>query len=267
MTTETEILTKNETALATKRDYTKYTGESGREDLTQEDYTLPFLQILQDLSPTVKTGENESGQIFQSASKEVFDGADGITFVPVKVSREYIEWIPRKRGGGLVGRHTPSSAVVAAAKKQRQELGHQWNEYYVGDGDDPNVRNDLIETGSILGLLVREDGSTAKVVISCKATHMKAYKSLNTMCGDLQGDPALFAIRLKLTTVEEPYSAGSSYNWNIQFDGDNYIMKSDDPLFQKAADFYETIVSGNVKIDLEGEAKATSNSDEDDTPF
>ena len=264
----TEIQTKETTAIV-KKTFGKYKG-AGREEMTKDDYTLPFLQLLQDLSPSVQSRQNKAGEIFHSATKEVFSGEEGITFIPVYVSREFIEWVPRKRGGGLVGRHRPSSEVVFKAKQRQIELSHAWNEIYAGDSDNPNTRNELVETGSIYGLVIREDGSTTRVVIPCKATHLSAYKNFNSMCGDLPGDPPLFALRIILRTVKESRTAGDSYNWGMSFDGNTpneYIMNEDDELFMKGAQFYESIKEGSVKFDHAKTSESSNPEEDSESPF
>ena len=246
------------------KDFGKYKG-AGRENITQEDYSLPFLQILQTLSKSVENGEHTAGQIFHSTTKEAFSGEEGVSFIPVFVNREFVEWIPRTRGGGLAGKHKSSSSVVLNAKLKQQELNHSWNELYANDHDDSNRRNELIETGLIYGLLVRKNGSMSRVCIPCKVTHFKSYKDFNSLCADIPGNPPLFALRFKLKTIKETRTAGDSYNWIMSFDGDDYIMDQKDERFIKGAKFWEDLQAGSVEFDHGKTVEEPST--KEDSPF
>ena len=266
MTTE---VAAQQTAMVPK-DFGKYTG-AGREKITQEDYSLPFLQILQTLSKSVENGVHEAGDIFHSTTKEAFNGAEGVSFIPVFVNREFVEWVPRTRGGGLAGKHKSSSSVVLTAKLKQQELDHAWNELYANDHDSPKLRNELVETGLIYGLLVREDGSMVRVCIPCKVTHLKAYKNFNSICADIPGNPPLFALKFKLETIQEKRQQGNSYNWIMSFDGDSpndYIMGQEDERFLKGAKFWEDLQAELVTFDhSKMNETVSSTTEDDDTPF
>lgn len=269
---DTEVAVAPETALATPKKFGKYRG-AGRENITPDDLSLPFLQILQSLSKSVESGQHKAGEIYHSTSGETFDGGEGLTFIPAWVESEYVAWIPRKRGGGLAGRHKSSSPVVKEAKEKNLELNHAWNEFYANDHNDPDKRNELVQTGLIYGLIVRGNGSVSRVVIPCKVTHFKAFKNFNSMCADLPDEPPLFALRLKLKTQLETRTAGNSYNWDMSFDGDDFMMSEEDPLFLAGAKFYESLVAKEVEFDhaktLEPVQSAPSApvEDDDDSPF
>jgi hypothetical protein len=77
-----------------------------------EDNLVPLIYILQPLSPQVLEGSDtympgaKAGTIWLRNFAEPFiDGNVGILFQPCCFSKDWIEWIPRKAGGGFVARH------------------------------------------------------------------------------------------------------------------------------------------------------------------
>ena len=79
--------------------------DQGFEGATSGSYAMPFLRILQKLSPECDKDETayikgaKPGMILHTVSKEVFGE---VNLVPLKYRDTYIEWIPREKGGGFV---------------------------------------------------------------------------------------------------------------------------------------------------------------------
>src|SRR6516165_2440561 len=76
-----------------------------------EDKILPFLRVLQPLSPPcIKKGPAyingaEPGDFWlTTSSSPIIKGEDGVVFQPCMYRREWIEWVPRDEGGGFAGR-------------------------------------------------------------------------------------------------------------------------------------------------------------------
>jgi len=83
MTKEDKALIKKNEEIA-KYDYGDHLG-AGFEDTTTEDFAMPFLGILQDLSPAVKDGIVEGakiGMFINTATNELYDGEKGIRAIP-----------------------------------------------------------------------------------------------------------------------------------------------------------------------------------------
>ena len=86
---------------------------AGGEDASAQDMMIPYLTILQALSPQLNKQKGEfiqdaeQGEFFNSATNQTFSGEDGIMIIPVYYQRKYTEWVPRIDGGGLVGEHGP----------------------------------------------------------------------------------------------------------------------------------------------------------------
>lgn len=86
----------------------------GFEGLTAEDFTIPFLRILQVLSPQVDTDRPEfiqgakPGMFFNTVTGRLYGTT--VQLVPVMYKKIWLEWMPNR--GGLVGRHEPKTVPV-----------------------------------------------------------------------------------------------------------------------------------------------------------
>ncbi|MCK5018922.1 MAG: hypothetical protein KAS32_17805 [Candidatus Peribacteraceae bacterium] len=107
---QNELAKTSETALTPKYDYGAF-GDSGYEGTSRDDFSIPYLSVLQQLSPQLKKKdaayiENaEEGMLLNTVTQEVYDGAEGVLFQPCATEHAFVEWIPRKAGGGCAGVH------------------------------------------------------------------------------------------------------------------------------------------------------------------
>ena len=279
---------KTSTALTTVVDdsgYGDYEG-AGFENQDKEDYSLPFIHILQGLSPQLETIDGASpGKIINTVTNDLYPGKEGgVVFVPAHTIHCFVEWKPKEQGGGFVAQHGLTADVVVHAK-ETQDFGS----FKTPSG------NELTETFYVYGVLVNGDGGD-QAVIAFTSTKIKKYKawmtkarSIQIAIKDAEGrvlrriTPPLFAHRFRLTTVKEKNSKGEFFNWNINFDGADAAAcrispKSD--LFLSAAAVATMVQDGAAKVDYNkqggaedvvnttGGAAASSGGDSsDDAPF
>lgn len=255
------------TALVEMSAYADYAG-SGFENQTQDDYSIPFLTILQALSPQLlpEAGNDhlKQGMVFNTVTGDYFAGKEGITFIPATTQHEYIEFKPRDAGGGFVGRHEVNSQIVKDAINASTEFG----KYGTVDG------NELIETFAVYGVLVDKDGGSTPAVIAFSATKIKKYKGWMTKAKTIQIPlpdgrriPApLWSHRYRLKTASEKNNKGSFFNWDIAFDGENAAaarMAPNDPLAVQARDLITLIGSGKAGANYEAADRAGSGADDE----
>ena len=258
-TTDVAVKEQN-TAMAEYGAYADYAG-AGFENQTSDDYSIPFLQILQALSPQLQ--ENDSlrqGMILNTVTGEVWDGKKGIAFVPATTQHVYVEWKPRDAGGGFVGIHEVNSDLVNHAKAASSEYG----KYSTPDG------NELIETFYVYGIALDDDGNASEAVLAFSSTKIKKYKGWMTKAKTIQIPlpdgrriPApLFAHRYRLKTVSEKNNKGQFFNWDaIAFDGANAQearLLPDDPLFQSAVNIKSMIEQGKARAAYESQAPGSA---------
>lgn len=246
----TEVAEAQNTALAAAADYESYAG-AGFENQTSDDYAIPFIQILQALSPQLQDNDDlRQGMIVNTVTGESFDGKKGVAFVPATTQHVYVEWKPER--GGFVAQHQPNSELV------RHCIAHQeFGTYTTPEG------NDLIETFYVYGVVLPPDGSASEAVVAFSSTKIKKYKGWMTKAKTIQIQlpdgrrfPApLFAHRYRLKTVSEKNAKGPYFNWDlIQFDGANAMearLPPSDPIFQMAVNVKEMIEQGTARAAVE----------------
>lgn len=241
---------------------------SGFENQTSADVLIPFLNVLQALSPACQ-GEDSTarpGMIQDSATGETYSGKRGLLFVPAMTQHLFNEWTPRDAGGGLVGTFLPGDeAVERAMKHSKTRIGKIKSE----NGTE------FVETFNIYGVVADEDRSpVGMAVISCSSTKIKPYRQLMTrlqkftvLSGGRKILPPLFAHLLRLKTTEEKRPAGVSYNWVFEGAVDNDLAKGllspNDPCFLQAKKCKELVLEGKVRT----EGGGSSEDGEDNAPF
>ena len=247
------------TALAAAQDYGDYAG-AGFDNQTTDDMSIPFLGLLQDLSPEVKKGADkiagaEVGMMINTVTKELFDGEkDGVIFQPCDTNHVFVEWKPRNQGGGFVAVHQIDSPIVADAKAKAEKFG----KYKTPAG------NDLIETFYIAGILHRSAnleeqlGNTPEpMLIAFTSTKIKAYKAIMTRLRTFKGKPPMFAHRILIKTKTETNAEGTFANFVVTPAVENNVEKSlipsrmgeeTNPLLVQGAELLKAYRSGLVQV-------------------
>lgn len=247
---KTDLAKKEQAGALAVPDYGQYAGR-GFENTNQDDYSMPFLTILQALSPQVQKADGgyiegaEPGMLLLTSSGSIYAGDEGVEFVPVTTQHVFIEWVPRKAGGGFVAIHECDSDVVRAAKAASTQFGKY-----------KNGENDLVETFYIYGLLVEGDEVVSQCLISFTSTKIKPYKTIMTKIRTVKGRIPLFANRLRIKTVSQKNTEGTFYNFDIvPANGDivSSLIPPDSPLLEAASAMHELVSSGAAKVDHGGQ--------------
>lgn len=254
----TEVATTKQagTAIAAY-DYGEYAG-TGFENQTRDDYSIPFLGILQGLSPQLETLDgSKPGMIVNTVTNDLYP-RDGVVFVPAWTEHSFVEWKPREEGGGFVAVHAVDSDVVREAKAQSEE----YSKIKLPNG------NDLIETFYVYGLRIDDEtGALEQTVIAFTSTKIKKYKAWMTKAKMIQLNvpgrgrinAPLPAHRYKLSTVKEKNTKGEYWNWEINFDGANAAearLAPDSEPFQEAINIMTLIKSGAARANHESQNAA-----------
>lgn len=227
----------------------------GYEGQTQADVTLPFLAVLQSNSPQVTDREDcKPGMLINTVTEEVVDGLKtGVLFVPALTEHCYVEWKPRNKGGGFVGKHLPESPVVVKARTESKEFG----KYTTPAG------NDLAETFYIYGVLLEKDNPKEvgmPIVIGFTSTKIAVYKKWNTKIkmftiqlpdGRKQAPP-LFAHQVRLTTFKDNNPKGDFFNFVLAPAVNGSLKESlippGDPRLEAAKELKRMVEGNLVKV-------------------
>jgi hypothetical protein len=236
---------------------------AGLENVGTKDLAIPFLSILQALSPQLDENNGKyvegakQGCILNSALGRVYGREEGIYVVPCGFQSRLVEWTPRESGGGFVAEHPTDSDLLQRTRKNEK-----------GQDCLPNG-NLLVLTATHYVLLVDpETGAANQAVIPMSSTQLKKSRAWNSMMSSIkvQGKngmftPPSFSQIYHLTTGPEKNAKGSWYSWNIENKG---IVIAD--VFRQACDFAEAIKAGAVKVARESIDTETGEITED-SPF
>jgi hypothetical protein len=246
----------------------------GSEGLGVDDVALPFLKalsrqddILDDL-PDAKAGD-----ILNTATMEVFKGAEGVRVIPCVYQRRFIQWAPRGEGTGApIAIFAPEDARPKTARDTKD------NREYLVDQDGNQVDGTYIEeTHQHFVLLLMPDGGVMSALVAMKSTQLKKSRKWNSMVSSrsMQGKngafvPPRFSHIYKLHTVAEENSKGSWHGWAIGLEG----PITDGTLYKRAKDFASSVSKGEEVVKYEEEnvdspksGPAGTPSFENDTPF
>ena len=240
----------------------------GFEHQTAEEFQLPFIALLQDLSPQV-TGEGgasiagaKAGKFFNTVTEEVFDSFD---FVPAHKERVFVEWRPRQQGGGFVARYLPDDPIVLKARAESKEFGQYLT---------PN-RNNLVDTVYLFGIVDKGDGVLQQACLSFSITKMKVYKKWNTQVNafTLPGpngskvQPPRWAHLLAVSSKRDKSPKGSFFNIVLAAAKGGIresVLAPTDQRYQEAKSLAELVSKGVAKV---SEEKSVDADDETNSPF
>jgi len=249
------------------RAYEDFAGE-GYDNQTQDDIAIPFINILQGLSPEVQDDGVDGakpGRLIDSVTQELFDE---IEFTPALSKHVFVEWMPRDKGGGIVAQHHPKSQLV----KDADEASTQFGKYSTPDG------NDLVETFYLFGVVSVDGNPRGMAVMAFTSTKIKSYKAAMTRLRTFQivmedgrrVTPPMYAHRLLVSTKRQKNSKGTFYVPSlvpaVENDVSQSLLPKDDIRFQMAKECYDLVKTGRAEADTDGQ-KASADDPSEDMPF
>lgn len=262
---ETEVAKAESTAVSTAVDYGDDAG-GGFENVGREDMAIPFIQVLQKNSPQLnppKQGGVEgakAGMLLNTVTNELYDGEEGMLFVPAVTQHMHVEWKPREAGGGFVAIHEADSEAV-------KSKGTSFGKFRLPNG------NDLVETFYLYGIIIKDGTVVGPVALPFASTKIKAYRGLITRLSTFRVDtpngkkvPPLYAHQLRMTTFFTKNEKGDFYNVQLDSAKDNLLeglLPPGHEAFQAAKALKESVLSGKARAaqpqaDHDGDAPASS---------
>lgn len=269
------VAKKEEGGALAAYDYGEYSG-ANMDKIGKDEMIIPFLAILQPMTPIVADGEIEGakpGRYYNTVTGDLYDGVegDGVMFQLVDFERMFVEWVPREAGGGIAGRYTPDDQFV------KDEIAKNNNSVV---GIKLENGNDLVETYYAYGNILSADGEQVEsfAVLPLKSTNIKPFRTLLTALRMIKGKPPLFAFKVRLKATKEKNESGTWYQFKAMPSGPDWRGSMIDPaaerhLLDAAVSLTDMIRSGDAKADYANEGKATGGSGsgggggDDDVPF
>jgi len=229
----------------------------GYEEADRDSFAIPFIAILQALSPQVDESEGayiegaKQGMFMNTVTSDVFDGAEGLELVPVHYSRAFTEWGLRENGGGFKGEHAVEEGLhldVTLDEKKRAVM--------------PNG-NQIVDTRNHY-VLVKTKNGWQPIILSFTSTQLKKSRKWMTSMNQIQVErtdgstytPPMFAHHYKMTTVKEKNDQGSWFGYKIERLG---FVESPE-VYEAAKAFREVIKSGEAKAAHESVDNANTGS-------
>lgn len=192
---------------------------AGFEHVTTEDMKIPYLTVLQALSPQVqKKNEKyvngaEPGMILETVSGKVYNQ---ITVIPCGFRKAYVEWVPRTQGGGFVKAHSDANVLNLTHKDEGSNL-------------DILPNGNSISTTAYHSVMLVEEVhpglfSSKPCMISMTGTQLKHSRTWITLMTSLKMPgidgstfmPPMFTYHWKLSAVQETNKKGSFYSWSFE---------------------------------------------------
>jgi len=268
---ETAITTVDAPGALTEFDFGDDDG-AGFEHQTGADYSIPFLVMLQALSPQVTKRVHPlalPGNMYNTVTETYYDGLKGVLFVPGTTRRMFARWVPRDEGGGFRGQLTPEDPIVLKSIEDSKKFG----KYLTPDNENEGKMLQLVETIYVYGAVCdEENGTNGMALIAFTSTKLANYKTWNTRMRNLEIPraslrpikPPMWANITRITGDLEHNKKNQEFYVYKMSPGDprgmlQSLLRPDDPRFQLAKQCAELVGSGRAKVDY-----SKSGGDEDD---
>jgi hypothetical protein len=205
---------------------------TGLEGATVKDMAIPFLNIIQAMSPQKNKRDPkyiegaEEGMIFNTVTGELFNGETGVVVIPCFFQKTVNEWA--KNRGGFLGSY-PTQGVADQNRRR---------------GED---QSDLVDTANHFVLLKNNDDEWTQACLSMTSTKLKVSRNWMSRMQMLKvptktgkRTPPTFMTQYLITTVHVKNTKGEFFNYQVDYVG----LVPDRESFEAAKEFYEVMNSG-----------------------
>jgi len=237
---------------------------TGLEEASADDYAIPFLRILQSMSPQLKKSDGkyiqgaEEGNFFNTVTESVYDGTEGVVLIPCAYKKKFIEWVTRENGGGFVDDTHPATILKQCTKDDK-------GRFILENG------NQIAETAEYYCILAQQEDAPEQVLLSLTSSQLGFSRRWNTMLNNARVKNAkgetvaapMFSYMYNLTTIAQ---SNDQYSWmGLSVEKSRPTPM---PLAMAALDFMKAARSGAVEVRQEQEGATTSaDVGEEEVPF
>lgn len=237
-------MAKNTTAVAEAKntavstDVIDFSADAGKgtEGVDKDSFAIPFLTVLQGLSPQLETVDGaKPGLFIDTITNEL---AESVTVIPVAFQRRFLRWLPRDQGGGYRGEMT-----VAEFEALNPPVNDKGIPIHNGE-ELKDTRNHFI-------LVVRPDGSYYRALLSLGSTQIKKSKrwisritGIDMVSNGKHFNPPSYSHMYTVKSVKEENEKGKWHGVLIDMEG----PVQDKELYEAAKAFHDQIVSGLVEV-------------------
>lgn len=224
---------------------------AGQEQIDASDIQIPFLRIIQKMSPVADRSQPDSyiegardGQMFNTVTRELFstDQDEPVLFVPCRFKKAKFEYVTRENGGGLVAIHSPTAVFDTTRDDKNRDI--------TADGTE------IVDVRTIYAIQILGEGDERKfepVVLSFSSTQLRKVKMLNALATRMVGKRAdgttyqkpYFSQIYSIHTVPEKNDKGSWFGYKIAHVRE--LGEGDEELYQTALELNESIKKGEAR--------------------
>lgn len=219
---------------------------------------IPFLYILQDMSPQVKKRDEayiegaEVGDFYNNVTKEVIPAREGFDWIEVGFEAAQVEWKPSR--GGFVAKHPHLTPLRSDVKMVDNGQGKM----------EPKLPNGniLTETKYHYGLFRREGGNWEPAVIGMASTMIKCSRELEGMKKRLRlpnnAIAPSFAVFYHFGSTLVSKNSQEWFVWRItQVQEDGHPKWLPGELYRAARELAQQVASGAIRTATPGDEAAT----------
>lgn len=286
--TETGVVLKEGTAIAVSEVITDTDGMAldfidaadlgtGFEGTDADSFAIPFLMILQKMSPLVDEDSAtyvegaKAGMLYDTVTGKLYDGKKGVLIIPCAYKRNYLLWGGQKSDDkGFKGSFTVEEFEALCKDETKVKVVDGRNYVPSAEGTVDKEKSSIYQDTRQHFVLIydADTGTTSPAILSLASTQIKASKNLMTALQQkkvrtprgLQTPPA-FANVVLLTTQSRSNDSGS---WSVaKFDLQGLVKDAD--VYQTARSFHNDITAGSIVVDY-NKADETSTSGATDQP-
>lgn len=251
--------------------------ETYKEHYTAQDISIPFITIIQGMSPQIKRTHAKyvegalPGMIYNTVTQRLIPGDVGLPLIPIMYDRCFIEWTPRDDGGGFAGKYSIEQGQKALVQRNDN------NKPIIMAGSPVGTPgNELVETASHVVLDLYE-GGMSPAIISMSSTQLKKSRdwnfNLSQRTATINGNtisPARFFWLYKFTTVGESKKDYSWDGWKITSMGDVRDLPNGKAVYDVAKKLRDDLSTGAVTVDYskaDGAGEGGGEREGDKAPF
>ena len=241
--------TKKKTSPVAPTFFEKSDSLEGFEDISTQTMAIPFIRVLQTLSPQLNKKKPEfiegaqEGMFFNSVTKEVY--GPNVSVIVLKFERIFIEWLPDR--GGLVNYHSPEHAEEIATDKSKF-------------GSWKTKTGNLLQENYVYYIIIVGRETEGVAVLPLTSTGIKTAKGWNRLMTTHVMDNGRKALPFYLVwALETEYRENDQGNWYVPIVRiKNYITEK-----QYAIITPERKMLPSRQVDYAQLAAPESNEDED----
>lgn len=241
-------------------DFTQDIG-SGMEGADKEAFAIPFLKILQKISPQVDEADSayvagaKGGMLLNTVTQSLHDN---LLFLPCAYQRRFLRWAARGSDRGFKGELLPEDVAVMLDKGEIVDF--EGRLYFpLEDGTvNPKKCDSVQDTRSHFGLILDEEtGATQPALLALSSTQVKKSKLLMGILSAAKVaspnglvTPPTWMNKIRLSTAIESNDQGSWYGLKLAAEG--FVTSKD--AYEAGKAFHALVTSGSAKANYEATA-------------